>query len=337
MDVAIVGSGISGLTAAYALHPDHRVTVFERERDAGGHVTTVTVDAPGGPVEVDTGFIVYNERTYPRFVGLLDELGVETQASDMSFGSACDACGFAFSSRGARGLFPDLRTVARPGQWRMLADVRRFYREARAVLVDPTPSTATLGDWLDEQRLRTPVPRPLPGADRVGGVVDRGGPRPGVPGRLPAPVPRQPRAHRPRKRAAVASRPRRLAGLRRPPHRVAALGHAADGRPGRRRRRDPFGVTVVTEARGAERFDAVILATHADDALRLLGDADRASGGSWAASSTRPTPSSCTPTSASCPPTLEPAPRGTSAPPTAAARRRADDDVRHEPPAVAAG
>ena len=144
MRVAIIGGGISGLSAAYALHREHEVRLYDAESAVGGHVKTVTIDTADGPPAVDMGFIVHNDVTYPTFLGMLGELGVQTQASDMSLGSTCRACGVEFSSRGARGW---MATSVRRTPTGPLADVRghpavlsrcaRATRRQRDVARDP--------------------------------------------------------------------------------------------------------------------------------------------------------------------------------------------------------
>ncbi|MDE3149719.1 MAG: FAD-dependent oxidoreductase [Acidobacteriota bacterium] len=148
--VAVIGSGISGLAAAYYLSRKHEVSVFEKDARVGGHTHTVTVESNRGPLAVDTGFIVHNGRTYPNLVRLLAELGVETQASDMSFGVLCRHTGFEYSSRGLDGFFAQRSNLLRLDQYRLLREILRFNREAPKLLNDPAAETLTLGEAIDQ-------------------------------------------------------------------------------------------------------------------------------------------------------------------------------------------
>ena len=103
--IAVIGSGISGMAAAYFLSRQQEVHLFEKESRLGGHTNTVIIENSQGRLAIDTGFIVHNDRTYPNLVRLFGELGVDTQASDMSFAVACRKTGFEYSSRGLNGFF----------------------------------------------------------------------------------------------------------------------------------------------------------------------------------------------------------------------------------------
>ncbi|MEO0998767.1 MAG: FAD-dependent oxidoreductase, partial [Pseudomonadota bacterium] len=134
MKIAIVGAGVAGLAAACRLGREHDVTVYEARDRLGGHTHTVTVDEQGTERHIDTGFIVYNERNYPRFCALLAELGLATQPSDMSFGVHNAASGLAYSGAVPWGLFAQRRRVLSPAHWRFLAGIVAFGRAAKQAL-----------------------------------------------------------------------------------------------------------------------------------------------------------------------------------------------------------
>jgi predicted NAD/FAD-binding protein len=144
--IAVVGSGISGLVAAHLLGRRHDVVILESDDRIGGHTHTVDVDEEGRPVPVDTGFIVFNERTYPSFVTLLGRLGVGWQESDMSFSVRSDRRDFEYGSPALGALFAQKRNLLDPRFHRMLRDIFRFYREARELLDEG--SEVPLYDWL---------------------------------------------------------------------------------------------------------------------------------------------------------------------------------------------
>lgn len=151
MRIAIVGTGVAGLVAAHLLHRQHELTVFEADTRIGGHVHTWDLPADGRRWAVDSGFIVYNERNYPHFTRLLDELGVATQPSSMSFSLRCDRTGLEYNGSTARQLFVQRRNVLRPSFLRMLAQVLRFNRQAPRD-VRRGAGGASLGDYLERGR-----------------------------------------------------------------------------------------------------------------------------------------------------------------------------------------
>ena len=276
MDIAIIGAGVSGLSAAYALRTDHGIRVFERDLQPGGHVKTVTVPAAEGMVKVDTGFIVYNEPTYPHFTGLLAELGVETQPTEMSLGHTCQACSLEFSSLGAGGMFAQTDALARPSHWSMIADIRRFYAIARERVDQDAWTRETLAEFLEAggygsafrhhfmvpvvsavwstsatEVMDFPVDYLLRFLDNHG-LIGFGNTHPW--------------------RTIVGGS---MEYVDRIVERLPA-GTIRSGDPVATISRGPLGVTVATHAGRTERFDAIIMATHADVTLSLLGDADAA-------------------------------------------------------------
>ena len=130
MKLAIIGSGISGLTAAYHLHRDHEVTLFEANDYVGGHTNTVDVEFDGERHAIDTGFIVFNDWTYPNFIQLMDKLGVVSEPTTMSFSVRDDRTGLEYNGHSLATLFAQRRNLLRPSFYRMLADIVRFNREA---------------------------------------------------------------------------------------------------------------------------------------------------------------------------------------------------------------
>jgi predicted NAD/FAD-binding protein len=150
--IAVIGAGISGMAAAYFLSRNHEVHLFEREPRLGGHTDTQILETEDGPLAVDTGFIVHNNRTYPNLVRLLAELNVETQPSDMSFAVTCHETGFEYSSRGANGYFAQRRNLLRPAHYKLLAEIMRFNREAPRLLEQKNTSDVTLDEYLKERR-----------------------------------------------------------------------------------------------------------------------------------------------------------------------------------------
>ena len=155
MRIAIIGAGVSGLVSAHLLGREHDVTVFEAAGYAGGHTNTVRVDTPHETHEVDTGFIVFNDRNYPNFERLLERLGVASQPSTMTFSVSDGRGDFEYNGNSPNGLFAKRAHLVTPWFHRMIADMARFQRAARQLLSSASPGPS-LGDWLEQQRFSRP-------------------------------------------------------------------------------------------------------------------------------------------------------------------------------------
>jgi uncharacterized protein len=268
MRCAVVGAGISGLVAAHVLARRHDVTLFERADYAGGHTHTVTVDSPEGARAIDTGFIVFNDRTYPSFSRLLDHLGVASRDTEMSFSVRCDRTGTEYNGTSLNGLFADRRHLVSPRFLGMLRDIARFNRHA----VDQAAraGAVSVGTFLAAHgygpRFRDHYLLPMGAsiwscptgafADFPIGFVLAFFANHGLLQLRDRPTWKVVRGGSARYVDALLARSAARLRLSTP---VAGI------------RRDASDVTVRT-SHGAERFDEVVLACHADQALRLLDD-----------------------------------------------------------------
>jgi predicted NAD/FAD-binding protein len=147
MKIAIIGTGIAGNVAAYKLRRDHEITVFEAAAYVGGHTNTVDVFENGRRFAVDTGFIVFNDRTYPNFIGLLDEIGQQSQVSEMTFSVQSEASTLEYSGSSLNALFTQRRNLLRPSFHRMIREILRFNSEALET-ASQVDDAQTLGDYL---------------------------------------------------------------------------------------------------------------------------------------------------------------------------------------------
>ncbi|VUD52817.1 hypothetical protein TDB9533_01709 [Thalassocella blandensis] len=149
MKIAIIGAGISGLTCAHELHKEHDITVFESAPEIGGHTATKDIELDGQHYAIDTGFIVYNDWTYPNFIKLLEDLNVATQPTDMSFSVHCTETGLEYGGSNLNTLFAQRRNLFKPSYLKMLRDIVRFNKEAiRDLEQEKISDSTTLGEYL---------------------------------------------------------------------------------------------------------------------------------------------------------------------------------------------
>ena len=267
MRLAVIGAGISGLSAAWLLGQAHDVVLFEAAPRLGGHANTVRV---AGETAVDTGFIVYNEATYPNFIALMDHLRVATQPTEMSFAVSLDGGRLEYSGTSVAGLFAQRSNLVRPRFWAMLQDITRFYRDASRDAVAGGAAGVSLGDYLAAggygAAFRDDHLLPMAAAIWSAPCAEI----------LSYPAAAFLRFHHNHGLLQLTDRPvwRTVTGgsstyvqkLR-----TAFSGEVRAGSPVRRVRREANAV-VLTGDGWTETFDHVVFATHADQALAMLAD-----------------------------------------------------------------
>jgi predicted NAD/FAD-binding protein len=268
--IGVIGSGVAGLTAAYLLQRGYEVLLFEADGRLGGHAHTHDVpSAHGGTIGVDSGFIVHNERTYPNLLRLFGELGVATRDTEMSMSIRCDGCGLEYAgAKGVRGMFAQPRNLARGKYLRMLVEVKRFHQHANRVLSAPEAGDVTIGAFLAiggytkyfVDHFMLPLVSTVWSADRVDTM------------RYPARYLFE--FLRNHGMLSIGDSPdwRTVVGGSREYVQLAAKQLTAVhlSTPVRSMRRTGGGVEIRDDADTVHSVDRVVVATHADQALRLL-------------------------------------------------------------------
>jgi predicted NAD/FAD-binding protein len=272
MRIAVIGTGIAGNVVAHRLSKEYDVTVFEANDYIGGHSNTITVPTADGDLQLDTGFLVFNDRTYPNFVDLLDELGVESQESSMSFSVKCAGSGLEYNGSTINSLFAQRSNLLRPSFYRMIRDILRFNREAPELL-DCNDIELSLADYLGQQGYSEEFVRQylIP----MGAAIWSA--EPDTMAKMPAAF--FVRFFHNHGLLSVKDRPvwrvirggsreyvRKLVDNHRDRIRLNCPVSSVTRQPGR-------GVLIRSGGMEAESFDYVFLACHSDQALRLLKDA----------------------------------------------------------------
>jgi predicted NAD/FAD-binding protein len=270
--IAVIGSGVAGLSAAWLLASHHKVTLFEADGRPGGHSNTVPAPTGNTMTPVDTGFIVYNQSNYPNLTAMLAHLDVETTATNMSFAASLDGGRLEYGSTGLNGMIGQRENVVNPRFWAMLRDIYKFYSAAPGLLKNPALAQTTLGDYLESNRYSQAFIEDhlLPMGAAIWSTTAK-----------------QMRAYplfafvrffmchnlldlsgRPIWRTVKGGSTSYVQKL------LARLDDVRIGAGAAQILRDPTGVTVIDTNGHRQWFTDVVIATHADQALKLLGDAD---------------------------------------------------------------